>query len=116
MPLAPGGGHSTQLLEPEETAPAEVPVDVPPRLPPEDRPEDPPPEPDEPPPPADPPVELVVEFDEFALFAVPTADGLVLVALDAVAAPVAVVPVDGLVPELRVGSTTALPRASEPPG
>jgi hypothetical protein len=98
------------LFEPDETAPADAPVEVPPRLALEDRPEDPPPA-------ADPPVEFVAEFDEFTLFAVPATDvGLVLVTLDVVAAPIGVVLVDGLAPELMVGSTTALPRVSEPLG
>lgn len=118
MPEAPGGGHSTQLLEPDETAPAEVPVEVPPRPLAPDRPEDPPPKPDERPlTPAEPPVEFAAEFDEFAPFVVPAAGVAPLfVTLDVVATPVGVALADGAAPELVVGSTTALPRAGTPPG
>src|SRR5438874_7074678 len=46
MPLAPGGGHKTQLFEPDETAPVAEPVELLPRPPPGPLPEEPPPDPD----------------------------------------------------------------------
>src|SRR5437763_14215063 len=43
IPLAPGGGHSTQLCEPDEPAVPDEPVEVPLRLPPPERADAPPP-------------------------------------------------------------------------
>jgi len=119
MPVAPGGGHSTQLAAPDDTAPADEPVELPPVPRPvaDDRPEavPPPPEPTAAPVPAVVPVPVVV---------LPV--GLVVVALVplvgvAFEVVVAVVPVLVVGPVLVVtadppvdGRTTALPLAGNP--
>lgn len=117
-PEAPGGGHSTQLVEPNDTPPAELPPEfreeAPPRPPEPDRPEPPPPpEPETAPPVPEP---AAVELDEFAVFPLPPADAALLLApFEVVAGAVGVVLIDWVALVPVAGSTTALPLAGNPP-
>src|SRR5437763_9730477 len=116
MPEAPGGGHSTQLVVPDDTAPADEPVELPPRPVPEDRPEPPPPRDTAPPPDPDAALprvapEPVAVVTELAPVAVPAEEFELLLAplADAVAAPVGETVFAAVPPEPGDGSTTALP-------
>jgi hypothetical protein len=118
MPEAPGGGHKTQLCEPDETAPLVEPVELLRRPPPDPRPEEPPPDPNaavaRPLPVAPVPVALVA-----AEFAPPAGWPAVATPLALVerlvVEPLAVVGLAGVdEPALPIaGSTTALPLRGE---
>src|SRR5436190_318977 len=108
MPLAPGGGHKTQLFEPDETAPVAEPVEPLPRPPPDPRPEEPPPPDPDAAAAGPPPVPVALVAVEFAPPAGWPADGAPPLAL---VEPLVVVGLAGVdEPALPIaGSTTALP-------